>query len=91
MKSGEDVYGVVYRARARNGNVGELAAVGQLYREASQTRDYCVAKIATQRAARPDSSLRKERLFGMTIKRHHCLAGAASGEDLRRRIAERVN
>jgi hypothetical protein len=42
----------------------------QFDREASQTRDYCVAKIATQRAARPDSSLRKERLFGMTMKLH---------------------
>src|SRR4030081_849554 len=37
------------------------------FKEASQTRDYCVAKNATLRAARPDSSLRKERLFGMTI------------------------
>ena len=45
----------------------------QFDREASQTRDYCVAKIATQRAACPDSSLRKERLFGMTIKLHHYL------------------
>jgi hypothetical protein len=40
-------------------------------KEASQTRDYCVAALlnrscATLRAARPDSSLRKERLFGMT-------------------------
>ncbi len=35
--------------------------------EASQTRDYWVAKNAILRAARPDSSLRKERLFGMTI------------------------
>jgi hypothetical protein len=32
-------------------------------REASQTRDYCVAKYATHRAARPDPSLRKERLL----------------------------
>src|SRR5579872_2256759 len=37
-------------------------------REASQTRDYCVAKYATHRAARPDPSLRKERLLGMTVK-----------------------
>jgi hypothetical protein len=37
-------------------------------REASQTRDYCVAKCATRRAARPDPSRRKERLLGMTIK-----------------------
>src|SRR5271156_2001623 len=34
--------------------------------EASQTLDYCVAKDATQRAARPDPSPRKERLLGMT-------------------------
>jgi hypothetical protein len=34
--------------------------------EASQTRDYCVAKNATHRAARPDPSLRKKRLLGMT-------------------------
>ena len=45
--------------------------VVQFEREASQTRDYCVAKNATQRAARPDSSPREERLFGMTIKLHH--------------------
>jgi hypothetical protein len=43
----------------------------QFDREASQTRDYCVAKNATHRAARPDPSLRKERLFRMTIKLHH--------------------
>jgi hypothetical protein len=36
-------------------------------KEASQTCDYCVAKNATQRAARLDPSLRKERLFRMTI------------------------
>ncbi len=44
--------------------------------EASQTRDYCVAKKATLRAARPDPlrqaqgrlSLRKKRLLRMTIK-----------------------
>jgi hypothetical protein len=40
---------------------------GAVDREASQTRDYCVAKYATQRAARPDPSLRKERLLRMTI------------------------
>ena len=34
--------------------------------EASQTRGYCVAKCATDRAARSDPSLRNERLFGMT-------------------------
>jgi hypothetical protein len=42
-------------------------------REASQTRDYCVAALlikscATLRAARPDPSPRKKRLLGMTIK-----------------------
>jgi hypothetical protein len=42
--------------------------VAQFDREASQTRDYCVAKNATHRAARPDPSLRKERLLGMTIR-----------------------
>jgi len=37
-------------------------------KEASQTRGYCVAENATHRAARPDPSLRKERLFRMTTK-----------------------
>src|SRR5208282_1075285 len=37
-------------------------------KEASQTRGYCVAKNAPLRAARPDSSLRKNRLLGMTIR-----------------------
>jgi hypothetical protein len=36
-------------------------------KEASQTRDYCVANNATQRAARPGPSLRKKRLLRMTI------------------------
>jgi hypothetical protein len=40
----------------------------QFDKEASQTRDYCVAQNAMRRAARPDSSLRKERLLGMTSK-----------------------
>ena len=44
----------------------------QFDKEASQTRDYCVAKNATHRAARPDPSLRKGRLFRMTIELHHC-------------------
>jgi hypothetical protein len=47
------------------------AVVGQFDKEASQTRYYCVAKNATQRAARPDPSLRKKRLFRMTIKLTH--------------------
>jgi putative membrane protein insertion efficiency factor len=38
----------------------------EIDKDASPTRDYCVAKNATHRAARPDSSLRKERLLGMT-------------------------
>jgi hypothetical protein len=37
-----------------------------------------VAKYATHRAARPDPSLRKERLLGMTIKLSHYLAAAES-------------
>jgi hypothetical protein len=36
--------------------------------EASQTRDYCVAKNATHRAARSDPSQRKSALFRMTSK-----------------------
>jgi hypothetical protein len=40
-------------------------------KDASQTRDSCVAKTATLRAARPDPSLREERLFRMTMKLHH--------------------
>ena len=36
-------------------------------KDASQTRVLCVAKNATLRAARPDPSLRKKRLFRMTI------------------------
>ena len=43
-------------------------AVVQFGREASQMRDYCVAKNATHRAARPDPSLRKERWLRMTSK-----------------------
>jgi hypothetical protein len=40
--------------------------------EASRMREYCVAKNATRRAARPDPSLRKERLLRMTI---NCFRG----------------
>jgi hypothetical protein len=44
----------------------------QFDKEASQTRDYSVAQSATVRAARPDPSLRKERLLGTTsLKLHH--------------------
>jgi hypothetical protein len=40
------------------------------HKEASQARDYCVAKNATLRAARPDPSPRKERSLRMTIEPH---------------------
>jgi hypothetical protein len=39
------------------------SVVVQFGKEASQTLDYCVARNATLRAARPDPSLRKERLL----------------------------
>src|SRR5437773_10342872 len=42
--------------------------VVQFDKLASQTRDNCVARNATLRAARPDPSVRQERLFRMTIK-----------------------
>jgi hypothetical protein len=45
--------------------------VGRFDKEASQTSDYCFADNATLRAARPDLSLRKRRLLGMTIKLSH--------------------
>src|SRR5580700_3565134 len=60
-KQAAKLFGVLKRVFPRCGS-------GQFDREASQTRDCCVAKSATLRAARPDSSRRKERLFGMTIK-----------------------
>jgi hypothetical protein len=57
-----------------------MAVSGAVDKEASQTRDYCVARNATHRAARPDSSRRKERLLRMTkaspgrMKRRSCEA-----------------
>src|SRR5271156_866231 len=56
--------------------------VGQFDKEASQTRDYCVAKTARrranacsgqaqERAARLDPLLRRKRLFRMTIRLTH--------------------
>src|SRR5438034_9209539 len=48
-----------------------IPVVLQLGKEVTQKRDYCVARIATLRAARPDLSLRKERLLRMTLKLHH--------------------
>jgi len=47
------------------------AVVVQFGKEASQTRDYCFAKNAKLRAARPDPSLAKKRRLGMTAKLHH--------------------
>jgi hypothetical protein len=44
-----------------------MRAARKFGKEASQTRDYCVAKSATHRAARPGPSRRKERLLRMTI------------------------
>jgi hypothetical protein len=41
--------------------------VARLYREASQPRDWTAAKCAAVRAARPDPSLRKRGLLGMTV------------------------
>jgi hypothetical protein len=52
--------------------------VAQFEVEASRTRDYCVAKNATLRAARLDPSLRKKRLFRMTIKLSHYLIFAVA-------------
>ena len=48
-------------------------------KEASQTRDYCIAKSAMLRAARPGSSLRKERLLGMTNRRERLLGRQTGG------------
>src|SRR5580658_5954123 len=73
----------------------EIRVVVQFDREASQTRDYCVAKNATHRAARPDPSLRKERLFRMTIKLDLYLSSREFGEPpgvpcvLRRLLSDR--
>ncbi len=52
-----------------NSSLGRVVA--QFEKGASQARDYCVAKNATHRAARPDPSLRKKHLLGMTIKLSH--------------------
>jgi hypothetical protein len=66
------------RKERKGANLGSDA----VYKEASQTRDYSVAKNALRRAsltqgrlqavraARPDLSLRKIGLLGMTIKLH---------------------
>src|SRR5438128_593324 len=45
------------------GTGAQAVLMVQFGKEASQTRDYCVARNATLRAARPDPSLRKERLL----------------------------
>ena len=60
----------------------KVRVVVQFDREASQTRGYCVAKNAPHRAARPDPSLRKERLFRMTIKLHHYQGAACQRSDV---------
>ena len=52
-------------------------AAMQFDKDASQARDYCAAKDATHRAARPDPSLRKVRLLRMTIQTAHYLARPA--------------
>jgi len=51
---------------AKAGPYLRFSVVVQFEKEASQTRDFCVAKDATLRAARPDPSLRKNRLLRMT-------------------------
>ena len=63
--------------------VARLRVVVQFDREASQTRDYCFAKDATHRAARPDPSLRKERLLGTTIKLSRCQVAFSGAGGLR--------
>ena len=55
---------------------GTEGGVVQFGTEASQTRDCCVAKNATLRAARPDPSRRKERLLRMTS---HCTTTTERG------------
>src|SRR5579863_4921756 len=65
---------------ARQKSVHRVAV--QFNKEASQTRDNWVAKNAPLRAARPDPSLRKERLLWMTIKVHqYCKSCAANGAE----------
>jgi hypothetical protein len=53
----------------------------QFDKEASQTRDYWVAKGATLRAARPDPSLRKKRSFRMTIRFDNFRSGVENNGD----------
>src|SRR5437879_13805776 len=54
--------------------------VVQFGKVASQTRDYCVARNATLRAARPDPSLRQEGWFRMTINpRPHRMPARGGG------------
>jgi hypothetical protein len=62
----------------------------QFGKEASRTRDYCLAKNATLRDARPDSSRRKKRLFGMTIKLHLYLAAECVDTKSAKMLALRV-
>jgi hypothetical protein len=53
-------------------NVQKFAVVVQFYREASQTRDYRVAKNAPQRAARPD------RVASLSKNEHLVSSGAGT-------------
>src|ERR1700722_11004112 len=58
----------IYRPRDPRGEGwGSLSGLAP-DKDAIQTRDYCVAANATHRADRPDPSLRKIRLLGMTIE-----------------------
>ena len=66
------------------GDLLETYVVVQLSKEASLTRGGCVATTATLRAVRPDPSLRKSGLLGMTSKlQHHRNLGhlSRSGRD----------
>ena len=58
----------IYRSRDPRGEGwGSLSGLGR-DKDAIRTREYCVGKGATRRADRPDPSLRKIRLLGMTIE-----------------------
>ena len=57
-------------------SAGRTAAVGMTIREASHTRDWCLAhEFARHRAARPDPSRRKRGLLGMTMLSMLCKWG----------------
>src|SRR5580698_7782286 len=56
--------------RVLNVNFIITSVLTQSDKEASQTRGCCGEKNVPHRAARPDSSPRKKRLFGLTIRLH---------------------